>query len=89
MGRVLAWDAAHDRGCGPRSPASLEVLRDGAWSVFLVALLGHWRRDGSRSAAASPCVPSRCSLAGCAYLVLLVARCGRAGGSFELLARSA
>ena len=27
---------------------TLELLRDGAWSLFLIALLGHWRREDGR-----------------------------------------
>jgi putative PEP-CTERM system histidine kinase len=64
---ALAWDAAHDR-LWTALTGSLEVLRDGAWSVFLVALLGHWRRDGSRLPFA---LRPSLFVAGCAYLVLL------------------
>jgi putative PEP-CTERM system histidine kinase len=64
---VLAWDAAHDR-LWTALTGSLEVLRDGAWSVFLVALLGHWRRDGSRLPFG---LRPSLFVAGCAYLVLL------------------
>jgi putative PEP-CTERM system histidine kinase len=64
---VLAWNSTHDR-LWTALTGSLEVLRDGAWSLFLVALLGHWRDETSR-------LPFRLRpsllVAGCAYLVLL------------------
>ncbi|KGF82269.1 histidine kinase [Massilia sp. JS1662] len=56
--------------------AALEVLRDGAWSLFLVALLGHWHStaDGTpvrlilgRFPAPRPALLA----AGCIYLLLL------------------
>jgi putative PEP-CTERM system histidine kinase len=72
---ALAWDSAHGR-LWTVLAGSLEVLRDGAWSVFLVALLGHWRRDDEpRRGWLSLRLPFniRPSLfvAGCCYLVLL------------------
>jgi putative PEP-CTERM system histidine kinase len=64
---VLAWNASHER-LWTALTGSLEVLRDGAWSVFMVALLGHWRSEKSRLP-----LKLRPSLlvAACAYLVLL------------------
>jgi putative PEP-CTERM system histidine kinase len=44
---VLAWNASHGR-LWTALTGSLDVLRDGAWSVFLVTLLGHWRSEASR-----------------------------------------
>jgi putative PEP-CTERM system histidine kinase len=77
---VLAWGAAHER-LWTAFTGSLEVLRDGAWSVFLVALLGHWRRDGSPLPFGLR--PSLFAAA-CAYVLLLGAML--AGHfSFELL----
>jgi putative PEP-CTERM system histidine kinase len=64
---ALAWDASHER-LWTALTGSLEVLRDGAWSVLLVALLGHWRRDGSRLPFS---LRPSLFVAGCAYLVLL------------------
>jgi putative PEP-CTERM system histidine kinase len=64
---VLAWDATQDR-LWTALTGLLEVLRDGAWSVFLVALLGHWRRDGSRLPFS---LRPSLFVAGCAYLILL------------------
>lgn len=40
---VLAWDASRLILWSPLS-GMLEVVRDGAWALFLVVLLGHWRR---------------------------------------------
>ena len=56
--------------------AALEVLRDGAWSLFLVALLGHWHSaaDGTPARVILGRFPApRPALlgAGCVYLVLL------------------
>lgn len=42
---VLAWEASHQVLWSPLS-GLLEVVRDGAWALFLVALHGHWREDG-------------------------------------------
>ena len=64
---VLAWDASQGR-LWSTVTGSLEVLRDGAWSVFLVALLGHWRAENSRLPFGLR--PSLFA-AGCAYLMLL------------------
>ncbi|MGO4477815.1 XrtA/PEP-CTERM system histidine kinase PrsK [Massilia sp. 2TAF26] len=84
---VLALDATHDR-LWTALTASLEVLRDGAWSVFLVALLGHWRSGGEPPSWLPIRLPFdvRPSLfvAACAYVLLLGALL--AGHfSFELL----
>jgi putative PEP-CTERM system histidine kinase len=44
---VLAWGASsHATWSGV--DGMLELLRDGAWSLFLITLLGHWRRDDGR-----------------------------------------
>jgi putative PEP-CTERM system histidine kinase len=72
---ALAWDALHDR-LWTTLTGALEVLRDGAWSVFLVALLGHWKNEGERQSGWLPFrmpLNMRPSLfaAGCAYLLLL------------------
>jgi putative PEP-CTERM system histidine kinase len=64
---VLAWDASHDR-LWTALTGSLEVLRDGAWSVFLVALLGHWRSDTGRLPFG---LRPSLFVAACAYPVLL------------------
>lgn len=44
---VLAWEAGHGVLWSPLS-GLLEVVRDGAWALFLVALHGHWRDDNGR-----------------------------------------
>ncbi len=44
---VLAWEASRQVVWSPLS-GLLEVVRDGAWALFLVALLGHWRRADGR-----------------------------------------
>jgi putative PEP-CTERM system histidine kinase len=64
---ALAWNASHEQ-LWTAFTGSLEVLRDGAWSVFLVALLGHWRSENSRLP-----LKLRPSLfvAACAYVLLL------------------
>jgi putative PEP-CTERM system histidine kinase len=66
---ALAWNAAHEQLWTPIT-GFLEVLRDGAWSVFLVLLLGHWRSEASRLPFGLR--PSLFAAA-CAYLVLLAA----------------
>jgi putative PEP-CTERM system histidine kinase len=72
---ALGRDAAHDVMWNT-STAALEVLRDGAWSLFLVALLGHWQdeKDGGRARmilgrfrAPRPALLA----AGCVYVLLL------------------
>nr|WP_308789200.1 XrtA/PEP-CTERM system histidine kinase PrsK [Telluria antibiotica] len=72
---ALGLDAAHDV-MWSTSTAALEVLRDGTWSLFLVALLGHWQdeKDGTparmilgRFRAPRPSLLA----AGCVYLLLL------------------
>lgn len=72
---MLAWDASQDILWSTAS-AALEVLRDGAWSLFLVALLGHWRHevDGTpvRLVLGRFHMPRpSLVLAGCVYLLLL------------------
>jgi putative PEP-CTERM system histidine kinase len=64
---ALAWNAFHG-WLWTAFTGSLEVLRDGAWSVFLIQLLGHWRQDGSRLPFG---VRPSLFAAGCAYLLLL------------------
>jgi putative PEP-CTERM system histidine kinase len=44
---ALAWAASHLTMWSAMT-GTLEILRDAGWSVFLVALLGHWREPGSR-----------------------------------------
>jgi len=44
---MLAWEAFRQVPLSPLS-AMLEVVRDGAWSLFLVALLGHWRGEDGK-----------------------------------------
>jgi putative PEP-CTERM system histidine kinase len=44
---MLAWQAL-DGVLWSRLTGCLEILRSAGWSVFLVALLGHWRAPGSR-----------------------------------------
>lgn len=71
---ALTWNAA--AGILWSTPAAvLEVLRDGAWSLFLVALLGHWRRDAVSAGRPSGLTALRPSLllALAVYLALLVA----------------
>ena len=56
--------------------AALEVLRDGAWSLFLVALLGDWRSDADGQPARLilgrfPAPRAGLLAAGCVYLLLL------------------
>jgi putative PEP-CTERM system histidine kinase len=41
---ALAWDATHQIMWNCLTGA-LEVLRDAGWAMFLVALLGNWRRE--------------------------------------------
>lgn len=83
---VLAWDASRQLPWNGVD-GTLEVLRDGAWSLFLVALLGHWCHPGGK--------PRRSLLVAAAcYTVLLgvfVADCWLPGvvfafGSLPLLA---
>ncbi|MBW8898572.1 MAG: PEP-CTERM system histidine kinase PrsK [Massilia sp.] len=71
------------------SAAALEVLRDGTWSLFFVALLGHWRRDAA--GAPAPTILGRFHapqpsllVAGCVY-ALLLAGIGFAHWDNELL----
>lgn len=72
---TLGRDAAHDV-MWSTSTAALEVLRDGAWSLFLVALLGHWQ-DEKHGAPARMILgrfraPRPALLAaGCVYVLLL------------------
>ncbi|HEX9172930.1 MAG TPA: XrtA/PEP-CTERM system histidine kinase PrsK [Telluria sp.] len=43
----IAWEAVHG-ALWSSVTGTLEILRDGAWTVFLVLLLGHYRDAGSR-----------------------------------------
>jgi len=87
---MLAWDASQDILWSTAS-AALEVLRDGAWSLFLVALLGHWRHEVDGTSARLVLGrfhmprPSLV-LAGCVYLLLL-AGLGAAQWNEALLVR--
>jgi putative PEP-CTERM system histidine kinase len=72
---ALGWDAAQEI-LWNTSTAALELLRDGAWSLFLVALLGHWRQESEGLPA--PLILGRfhaprpsLQAAGCVYLLLL------------------
>jgi hypothetical protein len=71
---VLAWDAEH-RIVWSTLGSMLEVLRDGAWSLFLVALLGNWHNAAKGEPDAGPlrlrALRPSLLLAGAAYLVLL------------------
>ena len=73
---VLAWDAARQVLWSPLG-GMLEVLRDGAWSLFLVALLGNWRKADQGEPDGQPprlgAVRPSLLAAGAAYLVLLAA----------------
>jgi putative PEP-CTERM system histidine kinase len=60
---VLALDASHLVLWSPLS-GMLEVVRDAAWALFLVVLLGHWRRP--EGGLRRPLV-----FAACFYVVLL------------------
>jgi putative PEP-CTERM system histidine kinase len=44
---AVAWEAAHN-SLWSSATGTLEILRDGAWTLFLVLLLGHYRDTGSR-----------------------------------------
>jgi putative PEP-CTERM system histidine kinase len=72
---ALAWDAAHEQTWTALT-GFLEALRDGAWSVFLVELLGHWRSEtepqpGRLSFRLPFGIRPSLFVAGCAYLLLL------------------
>jgi len=73
---VLARDATQQVLWSPLA-GMLEVLRDGAWSFFLVALLGNWRHADQGEPDAGPprlrALRPSLLLAGAAYLVLLAA----------------
>ena len=73
---VLAWEASHGVLWSPLS-GLLEVVRNGAWALFLVALHGHWRNKDGR-------LRRSLVLAAACYLSLLVllglALAGRATG---------
>jgi len=73
---VLAWEAAHGVLWSPLS-GLLEVVRDGAWALFLVALHGHWRDDKGR-------LRRSLAVAAACYLVLMallgLALAGHASG---------
>jgi putative PEP-CTERM system histidine kinase len=44
---LLAWEASRQNLLSPLAGMA-EVARDGAWSLFLVALLGHWHGEDGR-----------------------------------------
>jgi len=85
---VLAWEAAHGVLWSPLS-GLLEVVRDGAWALFLVALHGHWRDDNGRLRR-SLAVAAACYLTLVLLLGLALARHGSgilvAFGSLPMLA---
>jgi putative PEP-CTERM system histidine kinase len=66
---ALAWTASHLTMWSAMT-GTLEILRDGGWSVFLIGLLGHYRDPHSR-------LPFRLVppvfAAGCLYALLLFA----------------
>jgi putative PEP-CTERM system histidine kinase len=65
----IAWEAAHD-ALWSSATGTLEILRNGAWTVFLVLLLGHYRDHRSRLPfGLRPWVV----LTGACYLVFLAA----------------
>jgi putative PEP-CTERM system histidine kinase len=70
---ALAWNAWHGITWHALT-AALEVLRDGAWAMFLIALLGNWRREGADDQR-NPLLAMRPSVraAVCAYLALVLA----------------
>jgi putative PEP-CTERM system histidine kinase len=85
---VLSWEASYGVLWSPLS-GLLEVLRNGAWALFLVALHGYWRREDGhlrRSLAAAAC----CFLALLVLLALALAGVGQgilaAFGSLPMLA---
>ena len=62
---TVAWVATHNN-LWVGLAGLFEVLRDGAWSLFLIALLGHWRQDDGKWRGSL-------LLAGGAYAVLVCA----------------
>jgi hypothetical protein len=71
LGRLLAW-AATDLLMWTDLSDVFEILRNGAWSLFLVVLLGHWREPGSRLPLACA---RRCSRPAVCYLACWPPRC--------------
>jgi len=67
---ALAFNASHQIMWHPLT-AALEVLRDGGWAMFLIALLGNWYRDDADHAG-NPLAAMRPAVLGavCAYAVL-------------------
>jgi putative PEP-CTERM system histidine kinase len=87
---ALGWDALNEI-LWNTGTAALEVLRDGAWSLFLVALLGHWREADDAQGTPARLIlgrfhaPQRSLVAaGCVY-VLLLAGVGFAHWNNDLL----
>jgi putative PEP-CTERM system histidine kinase len=80
---VLSLEASHGVLWSPLS-GLLEVVRDGAWALFLVALHGHWR-NGDGGLRRSLALAAACYLA---LLVLLgLALAGRATGILAAFGR--
>jgi putative PEP-CTERM system histidine kinase len=75
---MLAWEASHQILLSPLS-GMLEVARDGAWSLFLVALLGHWRQEDGKPRA------SLLMAAGCYLLLLLLVLAARWQGFVSII----
>jgi len=72
---VLAWEASHQVLWSPLS-GLLEVVRDGGWALFLVALHGHWRDENGRPRR-SLVLAAACYLALLALLALALAGLGQ------------
>ncbi|MFL6675137.1 MAG: XrtA/PEP-CTERM system histidine kinase PrsK [Massilia sp.] len=66
---MVAWQAFHYIDWSPLT-GTLEILRGAGWSVFLVALLGHWKKPGSRLPFG---LRPSLALAAAFYLVFIVA----------------
>jgi putative PEP-CTERM system histidine kinase len=73
---ALAWDALHQIMWNCLTGA-LEVLRDAGWSMFLVALLGNWRKedagDGPKARGLLATLHPGLVAALAAYLALIIA----------------
>jgi putative PEP-CTERM system histidine kinase len=70
---AVAWDAS-DYVLWSSFSGSLEILRDAGWSLFLVALLGHFTAPGSRLPFGLK--PTLAFAAGCYLLVLAATATG-------------
>jgi putative PEP-CTERM system histidine kinase len=71
-GAVLAWQAAYGSAWAPLADCA-ELLRNAAWSVFLLVLRGHFTDPASRMPLRLPPV---LMLSALAYVVCLVAAAG-------------